>query len=61
MKPFTTLAAIIFALMSFVHVLRLVFGWAVTVGGLSIPMWVSIVAALIGAGISVMLFREARK
>ncbi|MGH8373285.1 MAG: hypothetical protein ACRETO_11225 [Gammaproteobacteria bacterium] len=61
MKPFTTLTAVIFALMSFVHILRLIFGWEITVSGLTIPMWVSIVAIPMAAGLSVMLFREARK
>jgi hypothetical protein len=61
MKPFTTLAAVVFAIMSFVHVLRLIFGWEITVSGLIVPMWISIVGVLIAAGLSVMLFREARR
>ncbi|GMQ89699.1 MAG: hypothetical protein BMS9Abin10_0704 [Gammaproteobacteria bacterium] len=32
----------------FVHVLRLLLGWEVLVGGVAIPMWVS-VATLVGA------------
>jgi len=33
MKPFTTIAAVIFALVACMHILRLSFGWEVTVSG----------------------------
>lgn len=61
MKPFSMISAAIFAVVAAVHVLRLIFGWAVTVDGITVPIWVSAVAALITAGLALMLFLEARR
>jgi hypothetical protein len=51
MKPFTTAALIILALVAIVHALRVVMGWSVIVNGSDIPMWVSLVAFLVSAGL----------
>ena len=61
MKPFTTIAAVIFALVAFLHLLRLFLGWEVTIQGTAVPMWVSALGLVIAAGLAVMLLREARK
>lgn len=61
MKPFTTIAAVIFALIALMHVLRLFLGWEVTVSGLTVPMWASVAGLVIAAGLAAMLLREARK
>jgi hypothetical protein len=60
MKPFTTIAAVIFAVIAFMHILRLSFGWEVTVSGMVVPMWASVAGLVIAAGLAVMLLREAR-
>jgi hypothetical protein len=59
MKPFTTAALVIFALVAIVHALRLLLGWNITLNGTEIPMWVSIVALVISAGLAVGLWRES--
>ena len=61
MKPFTTLAAGVFALMAAVHLYRLVRPFDVAVGGTPVPQWASIVALLVTALLAVMLWREARR
>ena len=61
MKPFTTLAAFIFALMAAVHLYRLVRPFDVVVGGTPVPQWASLVALLVTAGLAVMLWRGARR
>ena len=61
MKPFTTMAAIIFGLMAVVHIYRLVVGFPVTIGGHELGQGASIVALLITGSLSVMLFREAKR
>ena len=61
MKPFTTIAAAIFALVAFMHILRLFSGWEVTVSGMAVPMWASVAGLVIAAALAVMLLREARK
>jgi uncharacterized membrane protein YozB (DUF420 family) len=48
-KTFSLVAGLIFLLVAVVHALRLVFGWHVTFGGWTVPMWVSALALLIAA------------
>ena len=60
-KPFTMLAVLVFALVALVHLLRLVFGWEVTINGLAVPLWASVPGIVIAAGLAVMLWRESRK
>jgi hypothetical protein len=61
MKPFTTLAAIIFALMALVHLYRLIRPFDVVVGGTALPSWASIVGLIVAGGLALMLSREARR
>jgi hypothetical protein len=61
MRPFTALGAIIFALIALLHSLRLFLGWKVSVDGIDIPMWVSVLGMLIAGGLALMLWREARR
>ena len=60
-KPFTTIAIVIFSLVAVLHVLRLIFGWEVVINGLVMPMWVSVVGIIVAGGLAVMVWREARK
>jgi hypothetical protein len=59
-KPFTTIAVGVFALMALVHIFRLAFGWEVMIQGSVVPMWVSVLGAVIASGLAVMLWRESR-
>ena len=59
-RPFTTVAAIIFALMAAGHLYRLAVGFDVTVGGSTVPQWVSWIALVITSGLAAMLFKESR-
>jgi hypothetical protein len=60
MKPFTTIAVVVFSLVALLQLLRVALGWEVTVNGIVIPVWASIVACAVAAGLAVMLWREAR-
>ena len=60
MKPFTTIAAGVFALVAVVHLLRIVFGWPVLINGMAVPIWASGVGFVISAALAVMLWRERR-
>jgi hypothetical protein len=57
-KPFTMAAVVIFAIVAVMHLLRLLLGWGVTIAGIDIPMWVSVVALVVTAGLAVGLWRE---
>ena len=59
-KPFTTIAVGIFVLVALVHVLRLVFGWEVTIQGSIVPMWVSVVGVVFAGGLAFMVWLESR-
>jgi hypothetical protein len=60
MKPATTLASILFALVSLAHVLRLIFKVEVSVGGTVIPMWVSVLGCFVSGGVALAVWRENR-
>jgi hypothetical protein len=58
-KPFTISAVVIFAIVAIMHALRLLLGWGVTIAGIDIPMWVSVAALVIAAGLALGLWRES--
>ena len=60
MKPFTTIAVAVFALVAVVHLLRLFAGWEVVVAGIVIPVWLSWIGLILAGGLAVMLWRENR-
>jgi hypothetical protein len=61
MKPFTTIAAIVFSLISSMHLLRLFFRWEVVANGVRIPMWISLPGFVVTAGLALMLWREVHE
>jgi hypothetical protein len=60
MKPFTTLAVVVFALIALLQLLRAISGWEVTVNGIAIPVWASVIAFLVASALAIMLWRESR-
>jgi hypothetical protein len=61
MKPFTTIAAIILAILALAHVYRFVRGLDLVVNGHAIPLWVSAVVALVAAVLALMIWRESKR
>jgi hypothetical protein len=49
MKPAVTITVVFLVLVAFLHLLRLIFGVAITVNDRAIPMWASVLA-VIGLG-----------
>ena len=58
MKPATTVAVVVFALVALLQLLRVAFGWEVIVNGSSIPFWASVIACVAAATLAFMLWRE---
>lgn len=58
MKPATTVAVVVFALVALLQLLRVAFGWEVIVNGSIIPFWASVVACVAAATLAFMLWRE---
>ncbi len=59
MRPWTKLAAAIFALISLLHLLRLVFRVPVFVDGIAIPVWISVLGCLVSGTLAAMVWRES--
>jgi hypothetical protein len=60
MKPFTSAAVVVFSLVALLQMLRVALGWEVTVNGILIPSWASVVACVVAATLAFMLWRETR-
>jgi hypothetical protein len=60
MKPATTISMLVLAMVAVGHLLRLVLGVEIRVGGILIPLWVSVIACVVPAGLAVALWRENR-
>jgi hypothetical protein len=61
MKPFTTIAVVVFVLVALLQLLRVTSGWEITVNGIVIPIWASGIALVVAAALAVMVWREARR
>lgn len=59
-KPFTTIAVVFFSLIALLQLLRVLFGWEVTVNGVHIPLWASGVASVVATVLAAMVWRENR-
>ena len=61
MKPFATLAVIIFALIALVHLVRLIRPFEVVVHNFVVPQWMSAVGLVVAGTMAVMLWRESQR
>jgi len=60
MKPFTTIAVVVFALVGLMQLLRVLLGWEVVINGVNIPFWASVVAFVVATGLAALVWREHR-
>ncbi len=58
MKATTLVTNLVLALIAVLHVLRLVLQVQVTVGGASVPMWASVLAAVFFGALAIGLWRD---
>lgn len=61
MKPVTIIVVILLIAVAVAHLLRFVFQVDIVVNGVNIPVWLSVLACIIPAGLAWMLWRENRK
>ena len=61
MKPFTSLAVVLFALIAIGHLARLLFGWPVSIAGRTVPMWPSAVGLVVSGLLAVFVWRENKR
>jgi hypothetical protein len=60
-KPFSSIAALVFALVAVLQLLRFVLRWEVVVNGMSVPLWASAIAILVAAALAATVWREAHR
>jgi hypothetical protein len=60
MKPFTTVAIFVFSVVSLLQLIRAALAWELTVDGIFIPIWASIIACVVAGILAIMVWREAR-
>ncbi len=61
MKTGTLLAMIFLVVFAVFHLLRLLFGVTIVIGGTTVPLWASILAFLVSGILAVMLWREGKR
>jgi hypothetical protein len=59
-KPVTRIVAVILGILSLGPLLRVLLGWEVVINDTVFPMWPSVLAFVIFAGLAVLLWREGR-
>ena len=57
MRAYLVVSGGLFAIVALVHVLRLALGWPAEIAGWAVPMWVSWIALIVAAALSIWAFR----
>jgi hypothetical protein len=52
--------ATLFLVVAIVHLLRIIFGWQVEIGGLNIPFWVSWLGVFVAGALAYFGFTQKR-
>lgn len=60
-KPFTTIAALLLAIVAAAHVYRIYSGFDITIGGETVPVWANWAGAIVAGFLALMLAVEAKK
>jgi sterol desaturase/sphingolipid hydroxylase (fatty acid hydroxylase superfamily) len=59
-RIYETTSGVVFAVVALAHAVRAANGWTLQVDVWSVPVWMSWIAAVVAAGLSVWAFRRAR-
>ena len=59
-KTYMTVTATLFLVVAIIHLLRIIFGWSVEIGGLSIPFWASWLGVLVAGALAYLGFTQYR-
>ena len=59
-RIFSVITATLFSLIAFLHVLRLLRGWQVTIGDVPVPLWVSWIGLAIAGYLAYQGFKLSR-
>jgi hypothetical protein len=61
MSKAVLVAVVLLALVAVVHLLRVLFGVAVVIGVVSVPMWVSVLATIGAGAVAIALWLDRRR
>ena len=59
MKGFLLASGALFAIVSAAWLVRLMIGWTIVVNGYDVPLWFSVIPAIVTGGFAVQAFRVA--
>ena len=59
-RTYMTVTATLFLVVALIHLLRIIIGWPVEIGGLSIPLWVSWLGVLLAGALAYFGFTQKR-
>ena len=59
-KTYMMVTATLFLVVALMHLLRIIFGWSVEIGSLSIPFWVSWLGVLVAGALAYFGFTQRR-
>ena len=60
MRRYAEISGVLFTLIALAQLCRVILGWPAQVGGVSIPIWCSIVACLVTGSLAIWAFRVSR-
>lgn len=60
-KAYLEASVVIFTLVALMHLIRLLQGWPILVGTLSIPVWGSVLVLVVSAGVAIWGFTLIKK
>ena len=60
-KAFVAVSGTIFAIITFLHLLRLLYGWPAQIGTFVVPMWLSWLSILVAGYLALSAFLLSRK
>jgi hypothetical protein len=60
MRTYLLVTGVLFGVVALAHLLRLALGWPVQIGELAVPLWISVIGALVPGCLSVWAFNLAR-
>lgn len=61
MRTYLLISGVLFGIVALAHVLRLASGWQVQIGPLSVPLWISVIGAIVPGTLSAWAFNLARR
>ena len=59
-KTYCRVSSLLFTIVAFAHLARLIYGWSIQVDGVTIPLFVSLFGSVVPGGLAYWGFRESQ-